>query len=121
MATQIGSPWLMKLCTQFGSGQPDLVAKLKIEAAEVFIRKAGASWGGGSGQEWFLYYCLGGVTIANYKTSIECQDTFALNYESMTVQYWRCDPDTGQIMLSPEPPLAPVSYQSRTWQIGAPA
>jgi hypothetical protein len=120
-ATQIGSPWLMKLCTQFGSGVPLTVEKLKIESACICIRRAGAGGPLSTGNQAagvILMYSLGGVTIASYKTDITCMDTIELNYEKMTVQYWRCDPRTGIILYGPTDE-AKVPWQFFDWEVGA--
>jgi type VI protein secretion system component Hcp len=119
MTTQLGSPWLMRLCTLCASGNRQALDKYKIPWAFIYIRRAGAGRKvhPGSGQYFFLRYTMSGVTIASYKTSLECQDTFELNYESMTVDYWRCDPKDGTVMLSPTDEIEDYK-QSVTWKVG---
>jgi type VI protein secretion system component Hcp len=119
MTTQLGSPWLMRLCTLCASGNREALEKYKIPWAFIYVRRAGAGikLRQGSGQDFFLRYTLSGVTIASYKTSLECQDTFEMNYETMTVDYWRCDPSDGTIMMGPTADVQDFK-QSVTWKVG---
>ena len=106
MPTQYGSIRLMELCTEFAIKKPEDVTK--IDKAYIYVRRAGykkpaSSTGSdtGSGQDWFLAYYLFGVTIANFSTGLQCEDTFTLNYEKMQVEYYVTDPYTSNIVGSP--------------------
>src|SRR6266446_2804154 len=99
MPMQVGSPVLMKLCTEYARAQTEEdKKKLEIKGVELWVRRAGMAQyaAAGSEQDYFLRICLGKVTIASYRTTIDCQDSISMNYESMTVEYWRADPDTGE-------------------------
>ena len=101
MPMQIGSPILMNLCAKFANAQTDEEKeKLEIKSAELFVRRSGMPDYAAqkSGQDWFLKITLEKVTVGSYRTSIECHDTFTLHYETMTVEYWRSDPNTGRVL-----------------------
>ena len=105
MPMQVGSPALMKLCTEFARAKTHEKEKLEIKSVEIWVRRAGmaktayqaSGSSTGSGQDWFLQITLCKVTICSYRTTIECQDSFSLSYETMQVDYYRSDPNTGQI------------------------
>lgn len=101
MPMQIGSPILMNLCAKYADAQtPEEQKKLEIASAEIFVRRSGMPDYAAqrSGQDWFLKITLEKVTVGSYATSIECHDTLTLHYATMTIEYWRSDPNTGKVL-----------------------
>ena len=122
MPMQIGSPVLMSLCAKYANAQTDEEKeKLELKGAELWVRRSGMPDYASerSKQDYFLRISLGKVTIGSYRTSIECHDTFTLHYESMTVEYWRSDPNTGRILTkAPDEDPGARFYCSCTWNVG---
>jgi hypothetical protein len=97
MPTQYGSMNLMKLCTDYARPPVDEEVP-KIKEAYIYIRRPGYAEqdaAPGSGQSYFLAYYLYNVTIEDYSTNLQLEDTFVLNYEKMKNEYYFTEPDTG--------------------------
>lgn len=122
MPMQVGSPVLMSLCAKYANAQTDEEKeKLELKSAELWVRRSGMPDYAAtrSGQDYFLKITLGKVTLGSYRTSIECHDAFTLHYTSMTVEYWRSDPNTGRVLTkAPAEDTSARFYCSCTWNIG---
>jgi hypothetical protein len=97
MPTQYGSMNLMKLCTDYARPPEDEEVP-KVKEAYIYIRRPGYAEqdaAPGSGQSYFLAYYLYNVTIEDYSTNLNLEDTFVLNYEKMKNEYYFTEPDTG--------------------------